>query len=210
MALPGLGVLIPFTFSHLPDMFSIFNLGGLIKSLLDGSTTNNIIADGIKALAPKFVPILENIGASMFPKLAPALHVVAGAVVSFDKDKTRWLQQGVNTLLPDEDDIAVDGVYGPATRAAVEKVQSNLGLTVDGFAGKITRLAIDAALNAIFSSQNKTQPAITSQVIDAAQSAPDATIDKSVSGAALLKPAVMDVAHSTTNGTPAARQGGRP
>lgn len=190
--------LIPFSFSHLPDMFSLWSLGSSIKALIDGSTTNENIGDGIKALVPKFVPILESIGAAMFPNAAKAIHVVAGAMVAFDGNKTRWLQQAVNTLLPDEDDIDVDGEYGPATRDAVEKVQAKLGLSVDGFAGKITRLAIDAALNAIFAGQNKTQTGITQQVIDVVQSAPDLE-DKSVSPHALLAPAIMAEAHPTTS-----------
>lgn len=202
----ALGSLIPFAFNHLPDMFSLFNLGGSIKSLIDGSTTNENIGDGIKALAPQFVPILESIGAAMFPQLAPVLHVVAGAIVAFDKDKTKWLQQAVNTLLPDEDDIKVDGVYGPATRAAVEKVQVKLGIPVDGFAGKITRLAVDAALNLVFSTQTKTPPAVTQQVIDVVTKDFVMSVDKSVDSSVLLEPAIMAEAHLTTS---APRVGGR-
>lgn len=40
----------------------------------------------------------------------------------------------------------VDGLYGPMTRTAVERLQAKLGLKVDGWAGEITKAAIAAAL----------------------------------------------------------------
>ena len=45
-----------------------------------------------------------------------------------------------------EPDLVVDGLYGPLTRGAVERLQAKLGLKVDGWAGEITKAAIAAAL----------------------------------------------------------------
>jgi peptidoglycan hydrolase-like protein with peptidoglycan-binding domain len=42
--------------------------------------------------------------------------------------------------------LGVDGKYGPATRAAVEKFQRSHGLTVDGWAGVNTKDALRAEL----------------------------------------------------------------
>ena len=42
--------------------------------------------------------------------------------------------------------LDIDGQYGPATRAAVEKFQRSHGLTVDGWAGVNTNDALRAEL----------------------------------------------------------------
>jgi peptidoglycan hydrolase-like protein with peptidoglycan-binding domain len=42
--------------------------------------------------------------------------------------------------------LDIDGKYGPATRAAVEKFQRSHGLTVDGWAGVNTNDVLRAAL----------------------------------------------------------------
>lgn len=192
MAIPIVGAAIPFMFEHLPDMFSLFGLGNSLKTILDSSTTNEGILKGIKELAPKFMPMLESIGAAMFPKADKAIHAIGGIIASFDQNRVRWLQQSVNTLLPDEDDIAVDGIFGPQSLAAVEKCQALLGLKVDGLPGKITQLAIDGALNLLFSSQKKVPTAITQKLLDVASSMPKDTKDKSVGPEVLLSPAIMD------------------
>lgn len=139
-----------FVFSHINDLFSIMNVIPMVKKLLD-TTSNPKDLDGtIRKLVPTLVPIIEGIAATLFPQLAPAFHLVAGAMVAFDPDKTKWLQQALNTILPDAEDLVVDGVYGPKTVKAVEQVQEHLGLGVDGWAGQITNTAIQFALNKLF------------------------------------------------------------
>jgi murein L,D-transpeptidase YcbB/YkuD len=53
-----------------------------------------------------------------------------------------WLQQRLNAL---GNQLTVDGVGGPATKAAVEAFQKKAGLTVDGIAGPVTRAALKQA-----------------------------------------------------------------
>ena len=78
------------------------------------------------------------------PKVAPELHVAAGAVAAFDPDVTKWLQGSLNALLDPEP--RGRGLDRPMTRNAVERLQAKLGLKVDGWAGEITKAAIAAAL----------------------------------------------------------------
>src|SRR5204863_7041491 len=56
----------------------------------------------------------------------------------------RWLQASLNQLLGTR--LAVDGVAGAQTRAAVRSFQQKRGLQVDGIAGPATDAAIKAAL----------------------------------------------------------------
>lgn len=56
----------------------------------------------------------------------------------------RWLQASLNKLLGTR--LAVDGVAGPQTRAAVRSFQQKRGLKVDGIAGPATNAAIKSAL----------------------------------------------------------------
>ncbi len=58
----------------------------------------------------------------------------------------RALQQALNKL--SDAGLAVDGIYGPATRAAVRSFQAQAGLAADGEAGPKTQAALDAALRA--------------------------------------------------------------
>jgi len=90
--------------------------------------------------------VLDEVGAYLFPKVAPGLHIAAGAVAAFDPDVTKWLQGSLNILLEPSPNLVVDGVYGTMTRNAVEQLQAKLGLKVDGWAGEITKAAIAAAL----------------------------------------------------------------
>ena len=65
----------------------------------------------------------------------------------------RWLQASLNQLLGTR--LAVDGVAGAQTRAAVRNFQQKRGLKVDGIAGPATNAAIKSAL-----SQTVSPPAV--------------------------------------------------
>lgn len=132
------------------DISSIFKLaiqyGPIIKNILDEASTNDAATQKIKIVAPSLTSVLANLGAELFPKAAPELHVLAAATASFDPNVTKWLQKALNNLVVPSPNLVVDGDYGKLTRAAVEALQAKLGLAVDGFAGQITQAAIQSLL----------------------------------------------------------------
>lgn len=117
-----------------------------VKSIIDTATSNETIVMRIQQLSAPLANVLEQVGSALFPKAAPALRIAAGAIAAFDPDVTKWLQGSLNVLLDPSPDLEVDGLYGPLTRAAVERLQTSLGLKVDGWAGTITQAAIADAL----------------------------------------------------------------
>jgi phosphatidylserine/phosphatidylglycerophosphate/cardiolipin synthase-like enzyme/outer membrane protein OmpA-like peptidoglycan-associated protein len=76
------------------------------------------------------------------PAIAPLANS-ADAEVAGDPN-VRWLQSALNQLL--NAGLAVDGVPGPATRAAVRNFQTTNGLAADGIAGPATVAALRTAL----------------------------------------------------------------
>lgn len=129
--------LIPWVLRLAPSVLSTLNTGVSFSSVLAL----------FEQQAPALVPVFEQLGAKAFPKLAPALHAVAGIVVSFNPDFTKWVQNSVNALVTPSPNIVVDGHYGPKTQAAVIQLQTQLGLKPDGFVGDISSQVIQAALN---------------------------------------------------------------
>ena len=78
----------------------------------------------------------------LFPHVAED-RVGDALASSLDANGTKWVQASLNLI--DGAKLDVDGKYGPATRAAVEKFQRSHGLTVDGWAGVNTNDALRAA-----------------------------------------------------------------
>ncbi len=126
-------------------------LAPAVKSIYDAATTNLGVVDEIKKLSGPLATMLEELGAAFFPKANPTIAIVGGVIAAFDPDTTKWLQTSINTLFKAwgwlDVPLAVDGLYGPKTRAAVEKVQTKLGLKVDGLLGKVTKPAIEEVLS---------------------------------------------------------------
>lgn len=149
--------LLPTLVTALPKLLSLSSLG--------------LTSTSLSTLVPEIVPLLENVGKSLFPKLAPELHAIAAATTAFNPNFTMWLQGSLNGFLNDPSlELAVDGAYGPKTVAAVEAVQAKLGLNVDGWAGTITRSALSLIMT------KSAVPAVATQatIKAVAPAAPDA------------------------------------
>lgn len=136
-------------------LLSFAGVGDTLKPLISQALSGaSLDAMARSVLSSGVINTLESLAEHLFPKVAPELRLAAGIVSSYNKDKTIWLQQALNTILGTK--LAVDGIYGPATVAAVEQFQTQqLGLKVDGWAYRITTPLIEAALAKIFTKSNK-------------------------------------------------------
>jgi murein L,D-transpeptidase YcbB/YkuD len=130
----------------LGDLSQIIPYVGDIRAIIAATKSNEELGDKIKEAAPHLVKILTGIGSTLYPGLAPALKLAAGALATFDPDGVKWLQNALNEYL--DLDLDVDGYVGAKTIAAVKQAQKKLGIDPDGFAGKITYAALKAALEA--------------------------------------------------------------
>lgn len=120
--------------------------GPTVVQIIQTATSNASISERIEKTAPDIANVLIDIGSTLFPKAAPELRMAAGAIASFDKNYTVWLQKSLNAMVTPSPNLEVDGIYGAKTRDAVEKLQKQLGLKIDGVAGKLTQAAISTAL----------------------------------------------------------------
>lgn len=125
------------------DYLAIFQLamkyGPIVKGILDIAISNADVVAKLKEMAAPVAEALEGIGATLFPKAAPEIHAVGGAIAAFDPDTKKWLQGGLNAVMKPSPNLEVDGFIGPKTKAAVEQFQKDHGLVVDGLPGQITQ-----------------------------------------------------------------------
>lgn len=139
--------------SSLPSINSLLSFAGvadkikpLISQALSGASLDTMARS---VLSSGVINTIETLAEHLFPNLAPELRLAAGVVASYNHDKTIWLQQALNAILGADlaKPLDVDGIYGPATVAAVELFQQKtVGLAVDGWAYRITTPLIEAAL----------------------------------------------------------------
>lgn len=127
---------------YLAILQAVVKYGAEIKAVIDVASTNHDVVTKIKEMSAPLASVFSTIGAQFFPKVAKEFHVAAVVGAAFDPNVTKWIQGATNNLLDPSPGLAVDGLYGPRTRAAVELLQTKLGLTVDGWAGQITQAAI--------------------------------------------------------------------
>ncbi len=125
---------------------TLISAASAIKTIVDVANSNADVVSKIQQAMPTLADALEKYGGDFFPKAKPELRIAAAAMTAFDPDVTKWLQGSMNALLNPSPNLKVDGSYGPKTKAAVERLQEQLGLSVDGWNGNLTQAAIMAAL----------------------------------------------------------------
>src|SRR5262249_28038236 len=91
----------------------------------------------------QILPLLTQLGSTMFPGLSPDKDPAAAAT-TLDVNGVKWTQTALNLLL--NASLQIDGVYGAATKAAVTRFQEANNLEPDGWAGTKTADALRAAL----------------------------------------------------------------
>lgn len=134
---------IAFIVKILPTIVSAV---GTIKDIIDVANDNDGIVKNVRQAVPKLASLLEDVGGFLFPKAEPQLRIAAAVMTQFNESATKGVQTALNALLDPSPKLVVDGLYGPKTKAAVERFQAQMGLDVDGWAGKMTKAAIDKLL----------------------------------------------------------------
>ncbi len=133
----------------------IAGLLGLVPQIMsawNSSPQKGLAGVGRVIVNTPIVPQLTELGSTLFPKLSPELHAAAAALIVAHPDNTSWVQSAINVLASTgyvvlTAQLAVDGIYGPKTKAAVELVQEKLGLPTTGFVADIEYNAIAALLS---------------------------------------------------------------
>jgi murein L,D-transpeptidase YcbB/YkuD len=120
----------------------LLQLGPTIGTLAQTGLTADGIVIALESASPTIVALLKELGAQHFPDVPANLQAVAVAQTAFDPNTTKWIQLALNKVLAPSPNLAVDGVYGDGTRAAVKRFQTQSKLTVDGWAGHLTQAAL--------------------------------------------------------------------
>ena len=121
----------------------IFRLIDLMPKIQQALATRQSVPELVASLAPDLLPILQQVGAQLFPDLTLDNRAQAGAL-AFDPVRVRWIQTSMNKLTGSG--LVVDGRYGPATKTVVSEFQLKHGLVVDGWAGNSTSKVIESEL----------------------------------------------------------------
>lgn len=133
-----------------------FDIGTILNLIQTAFSVRQTIRDGgdfqtiLTKVLPQIVPIVGQIGNTLFPGLTQQQQTQAGIQVMFDSDKTKWIQATLNKLT--NAGLAVDGKYGNATKSAVTAFQAGRKdadgnpLQVDGWAGLKTQAVMTAEL----------------------------------------------------------------
>ena len=124
---------------------SLIQLVAPIATAVETGVSVNSI--GSLVTNPAIVNVFQSLGTQLFPKAAPAIALAGSLISTYSPNYVMWIQGMLNAYLKPAVPLVVDGKYGPKTTAAIEAVQTKLGLTVDGVAGDITMAALTAILN---------------------------------------------------------------
>lgn len=132
---------------------SLLQLAPQIIATWEGTASNNSLVK-VAAVVTKtpIANVLAQIGAAQFPKLAPEFQAAAAALVHAHTNGTAYAQDALNIIASTgyiklAAPLKVDGLWGPRTMAAVEVLQTKLGLPVSGFLGDAEYSVIGALLS---------------------------------------------------------------
>lgn len=124
-----------------------------IQAMIGEAWSNDDLTTKLKTLGPATFGILTDLGATVLPQVAPALHAAAAAMTIFDTgDSKKWLQNALNLYVKPTPLLVVDGIIGKKTIAAMTLAQPKLaaqfGITVkaDGWAGMIAQGLLQTAV----------------------------------------------------------------
>lgn len=124
-----------------------------IQGAVQEATSNDDLITKLRSIGSSTFSVLTDIGATILPQVAPALHAAAAAMTIFDTgDTKKWLQNALNLYVVPTPLLVVDGIIGKKTMAAMATAQTKLaaqfGITVkaDGWAGMISQGLLQAAV----------------------------------------------------------------
>lgn len=103
------------------------------------------VADTINKEAPAVISIFQQVGQTLFPNV-PAAQQTTAAATALAPDTVKAIQSALNgRMAAGAVQLAVDGHYGPKTKAAVLAFQQANSLTADEWAGPLTQKALGIA-----------------------------------------------------------------
>jgi peptidoglycan hydrolase-like protein with peptidoglycan-binding domain len=130
---------------------SLLSLAPKIISIWEGTVDNSLTKVAATIQQTPIADVLAKIGAAMFPKLAPEFQAAAAALVHGHPNGTAYAQDALNIIASTGyinigASLKVDGYWGPKTKAAVEVLQTKLGMVANGFLGDAEYSVIGALL----------------------------------------------------------------
>ena len=144
-ALPLLGSVLGFNIP--PKLLAL--LPTLIKAapqIQAAASQGATAVNNILTQHPDLLPILKQVGTSLFPDVAPDLQHIAAAQAVFDP---AWIEEAQRLLNSKAHaGIGVDGIVGPLTKAATKAFQAAhqpAAGPVDGWPGTKTMAVLRAA-----------------------------------------------------------------
>lgn len=121
---------------------TLMSAASAVNTIITIAQGNSDVVTKVRETLPHLAGPLEAIGGLLFPAVKPELRIAAVAMTQYDTDLNKWVQAGLNAFVTPSPNLVVDGIYGPKTKAAVEALQKQLGMTVDGWAGNLVQLAL--------------------------------------------------------------------
>jgi peptidoglycan hydrolase-like protein with peptidoglycan-binding domain len=121
---------------------ALMSAASAINTIVTIANGNSDIVTKVREALPHLAGPLDSLGAMLFPNVKPELRIAAVAMTQYDTNLNMWIQGALNIFVTPSPGLAVDGIYGPKTGAAVASLQKQLGMTVDGWAGNLVQTAL--------------------------------------------------------------------